>query len=296
MECTVHGPLHADFDLVWFSVALGPGGTDIVRLQEIVGGHDPSPSMMQNSSNVTIRSQLHQDGAVKRIRSRLELQLSREASTYDTAFWCSVLARPNTTEDGTPDPAPIPLPSEAFILRVADVYTDLPVCSSTPQSSERHKCASPFLPPAATTPSNASSTILTTPTQTFSIAHSTNSHKPSILPSSSQDMVPTVVPSNPPPEEDLNEGQNGLNAIVFPILGVLTGAFSTLSLVACLYLWCHNRQKKSESPLCRLCCVPVFRTLIYIAFSKKLFLALAFKIMLSLLALLCNTLEHVIVI
>ncbi|CAI8047751.1 hypothetical protein GBAR_LOCUS26419, partial [Geodia barretti] len=56
--------------------------------------------------------------------------------------------------------------------------------------------------------------------------------------------MPTTVPSEPP-LEDLNEGHTGLNAIVFPILGVLTGAFFTLSLVACLYLWCHYRQKKN---------------------------------------------------
>ena len=251
MECTVHGPVRAEFDLVWFSAVLGPGGADdTVGLQEILGDNPPV-SMMQNSSNVTIRFQFNQVGAVKSIRSRLELQLNREVSAYDTAFWCSVLARPiNATDDGgtgsIANNFPRALPSEVFILRVADVYTDLPVCGSTPQSVERQKCAtviSPLLQPAAT----PSHTSLTTQTQHYSVMFATSSYGPSVVPSSSGIVMPTTVPSEPP-LEDLNEGHTGLNAIVFPILGVLTGAFFTLSLVACLYLWCHYRQKKSETP------------------------------------------------
>ena len=249
MECTVHGPVRAEFDLVWFSAVLGPGGAgDTVRLQEILGDNPPV-SMMQNSSNVTIRFQFNQVGAVKSIRSRLELQLNREISAYDTAFWCSVLARPiNATDDGgTGSNSPRALPSEVFILRVAEVYTELPVCGSTPQSVERQKCAtviSPSLEQPAATPSH---TYLTTQTQDYSVMFATSSYGPSVVPSSSGIVMPTMVPSEPP-LEDLNEGHTGLNAIVFPILGVLTGAFCTLSLVACLYLWCHYRQKKSETP------------------------------------------------
>ena len=243
MECTVHGPVHADFELVWFRVALGPGeGDDIVRLRDLVTEHDPAASVMHNSSDVTIRFQLNQDGAVKRIRSRLELQLNREDSASNTAFWCSVLAWPNSTADATDKP-PRALPSEAFVLRVADVYADLPICGGTPQSSEGEKCATvfrPLLQPA--TPS--SNTSVTASIQSVSTMIPAISSRPVIAPSS----LPTTSVLLDPSLGDLNEGQTGLNSIVLPMLGVLGGAICALSLVACLYLRCHYHHKKSENP------------------------------------------------
>ena len=146
---------------------LGPGEGDEVCKSSSQNIYEPFGVCDQhNSSDVTIRFQLNQDGAVKRIRSRLELQLNREDSASNTAFWCSVLAWPNSTADATDKP-PRALPSEAFVLRVADVYADLPICGGTPQSSEGEKCATafnPLLQPA--TPS--SNTSVTAHTQSVS--------------------------------------------------------------------------------------------------------------------------------
>ena len=221
---------------------LGPGEGDEVCKSSSQNIYEPFGVCDQhNSSDVTIRFQFNQDGAVKRIRSRLELQLNREDSASNTAFWCSVLAWPNSTTDAS-DKHPRALPSEAFVLRVADVYADLPICGGTPQSSEGEKCAtafSPLLQPA--TPS--SNTSVTAHTQSVSTMIPAISSPVVILSS-----LPTTSVLLDPPLEDLNEGQTGLNSIVFPMLGVVGGAICTLSLVACLYLRCHYHHKKNKNP------------------------------------------------
>ena len=238
MECTVRGPVHADFQLVWFSMELGP---------EAAGDPAPAASMMRNSSNATIRFQLHQDAEAKSIRSRLQLHLDRAVSAGDTAFWCSVLVQANST-DGRSSGSPRTLASEAFVLRAASVYADLPVCGGTPQSSETGKCASasgsllqPASPPPPLPPPTPSATSAT---QALSAVLPTSPH--SAVSSSSQKLKPRTSVLADPPLEDLREGQAGLGAIMFPILGTLAGAIGTLSLLACLYLHCHYKHKKGE--------------------------------------------------
>ena len=235
IECTVHGPVLADFELVWFTVRLEEGSRGLA-------------AMVHNSSDVSIRSQLHQDGAVKRIRSRLQLQLYGDPS--DTAFWCSVLARPGNDTSGS-EKARF-LPSEAFVLRVAEVYADLPVCSDTPSSSNRPKCAtvspSALQQPTLQRPPPATTTTLSTPTtQAGSTAVPTSSQQPVALSSTQREVLPE--PSVLPPSENLQEGQAELGAILFPIMAALAGAFASLSLLTCLYLHCHYKHKKGEASL-----------------------------------------------